>query len=241
MALDENVDEWYDGDSLLEETGVVNIDVNDSYAHAWIEIYLEGYGFVPFEMTPPDEDEADNAAAFDDLFSGLFRFRFNIAELPEPGTTNNTENQNRLSEFFSMRFNFGKFLLPLGIAVGALLLALTGYLTVQRIRTLLRLKKLYQSGKFSELVYIKYSDFVRFLQSDSSTKTANANPLPQDVLAQCKRLLSGKNENYTDASLEQLFTYIEQALYSPDSGSREEYDRFAESIVHMRKTLKKMK
>ena len=241
VALDENVDEWYEGDSLLEETGVVNIDVNDSYAHAWIEIYLEGYGFVPFEMTPPDEDEADNAAAFDDLFSGLFRFRFNIAELPEPGTTNNEENQNRLSEFFSMRLNFGKFLLPLGIAVGALLLALTGYLTVQRIRTLLRLKRLYQAGKFSELVYIKYSDFVRFLQSDPSTKTANANPLPQDVLAQCKRLLSGKNENYSDSSLEKLFTYIEQALYSPDSGSREEYDRFAESIVHMRKTLKKMK
>jgi hypothetical protein len=241
VALDENTDEWYEGDSLLEETGVVNIDVNDSYAHAWIEIYLEGYGFVPFEMTPPSDDENVNENGFDDLFSGLFRFRLNIADLPDSNSTNNNGNQENLSKLLSMRLDFGKFLLPLGIAIGVLLLALTGYLTVRSVKENRRRKKLYREGKFGELVYIKYMAFVRFLLSDESTKTANSNPLPDEVLAQTKRLLSGKSEEYTDASLDKLFAYIEKTLYSSNAGTKEEYDGFVQTLSHMQKTLKKMK
>lgn len=240
VALDENTDEWYEGDTLLDETGVVNVDVNDSYAHAWIEIYMEGYGFVPFEMTPPDEDESDNTSAFNDLFSGLFRFRFNIAELPDNSSSNNS-NQDRMSKLLSFRLDFGKFLLPLGIAIGTLLLILTGYITVRKVRESRRLKRLYREGKYSELVYIKYSAFVRFLLSDESTKTASPNPLPDEVSAQTGRLLAGKNDEYTDESIRKFFDYIEKTLYSPHAGSKEEYDYFAQTILQMQKSIRKMK
>ena len=36
------------------ETGVYNAEVSDYYAHAWVEIFLKDYGWVPVEVTPTD-------------------------------------------------------------------------------------------------------------------------------------------------------------------------------------------
>ncbi len=43
-----------DSDELKEynDTGTTIIDVDDSYAHAWTEIYIDGYGWMPVEVTP---------------------------------------------------------------------------------------------------------------------------------------------------------------------------------------------
>ncbi|MBQ8687666.1 MAG: transglutaminase domain-containing protein [Ruminococcus sp.] len=39
-------------DGKENEDGFVIVDVPDSAGHAWCEIYLDGYGWVPFELTP---------------------------------------------------------------------------------------------------------------------------------------------------------------------------------------------
>ena len=38
-----------------EEMNRVSID--DSYAHAWIEIYVDGFGWVEFDVTPGNFEE----------------------------------------------------------------------------------------------------------------------------------------------------------------------------------------
>ncbi|MBR5896395.1 MAG: transglutaminase domain-containing protein, partial [Lachnospiraceae bacterium] len=50
-------DEWYSGKQNIDLKSVLEVPVNDSYAHAWVEIYLDGYGFVPFEATIPSFDD----------------------------------------------------------------------------------------------------------------------------------------------------------------------------------------
>lgn len=35
------------------------MDLDQSFAHAWVEIYRDGVGFVPFEITPPYTDPAE--------------------------------------------------------------------------------------------------------------------------------------------------------------------------------------
>ena len=242
-GLNENYDEWYEGESLIDEKGVVNIEVNDSYAHAWIEIYMEGYGFVPFEMTPPSEDESSNdLSGFAALFSGLFNVRMDIADLPDANTATQTNNFTRgLKGFFSARFDFRRFALPLLIAVGVLSLGITGFYGVKSYRYYKKMKTLYENGRFGELVYIKYTQFTDYINSRPKMRTKGDHPLPEDVFAHLKRLLLNRRPEITEKSLDELCAYVERAQYSPTAGTREEYEKFLEMIKLLKDTLKALK
>jgi len=242
-GLNEDYDEWYDGESLIDEKGVINIEVNDSYAHAWIEIYLDGYGFVPFEMTPPsDEDGGTDLSGFATLFSGLFNVRMDIADLPEANTTNQGNNFTRgLKGFFSARFDFRRFALPLLIAVGVLTLGLIGFYGVKTYKYKKKMKELYTNGHYGELVYIKYTQFTDYITSHPKMRTKNDHPLPEDVLAHLKRLLLNRRPEITEKTLDEFFAYVERAQYAPSSGSAEEYHKFLDFLAILKETLKKLK
>ena len=241
-GINEAYEEWYEGETLLDEKGVVNVPVNDSYAHAWIEIYMDGYGFVPFEMTIPSDDEETDTSGFGDLFSGLFNFRFNIAELPDPETAANTNNVNKtLSGLFNLNIEYQKFIIPVAIAAAVILLGLFGFLGIRSALYAKRLRTLYTNQAFAELVYIKYTSFTDFLLSKPGMRTNEDNPLPSDVLEQLKRLLKNRTPEITDESLEKLFAYIERALYSRNAGTKQEYDAFVTELNLIRKTLNRLK
>ena len=242
-GLNEEYSEWYEGDSLIDEQGVVNVPVNDSYAHAWIEIYMDGYGFVPFEMTIPSEEEEEvNTSGFGDLFSGLFNIKLDIAELPDPDTATAGDNlNNALGNMFSLKFNYKKFIIPLSIATGLILLGLAGFLAIRKLLEIRHLKKLYANNGFRELVYIKYSALTDYLLSKPGMRTNEDNPLPADVLEQLKRLLKNRTPEITDESLTKLFAYIEKTLYSSNPGTKEEYDAFVTQLAVIKKTLKSLK
>lgn len=44
------------GDFLLQEDGSYRAVLTDRQAHAWVEIYLDGLGWIPVEATPPSEE-----------------------------------------------------------------------------------------------------------------------------------------------------------------------------------------
>lgn len=44
--------DYYKGYSELGETGLVEVELTDADAHAWVEVYDEKYGWVPVEVTP---------------------------------------------------------------------------------------------------------------------------------------------------------------------------------------------
>lgn len=48
--------EYYDGYSEYDKSAVVDVELSDASAHAWVEIYSERYGWVPVELTPPSYD-----------------------------------------------------------------------------------------------------------------------------------------------------------------------------------------
>ena len=237
----EEYDEWYEGDTLLEEKGVVNVPVSDAFAHAWIEIYMEGYGFLPFEMTiPSDDEEPLDMGGFGDLFSGLFNIRLQMAELPDPNANNTANNLNtKFMQFFNFDFDYRKFVLPLAIGTGVILLALFGFLGIRFNINKRRLKKLYDEGAYGELVYINYSKFTDFLNSKAEIRTSGDNPLPADILEQLKRILPGRAPGVTEESLEQLFAYIERSMYSNNPGTKEEYDSFVNTLDSIRTFIRK--
>lgn len=76
---DENWKDWYDGDNLLDpsENGqVVHVEVNDSKAHCWVEVFIDGFGWVPVELTTGQVDNGEDTeekgfwANFTEFFTG---------------------------------------------------------------------------------------------------------------------------------------------------------------------------
>lgn len=61
--------DYYDGYSPLGETALIEIEIPDSSAHAWVEIYVEGKGWIVVDPTPARTDEEDTTS-FWDVFMG---------------------------------------------------------------------------------------------------------------------------------------------------------------------------
>lgn len=72
-SWDFSYDKYFSGESELGKTAVVQVDVTDSSAHAWVEAYIDGKWQV-VEFTPPsnedDEDYEDFWTKFGKLLAG---------------------------------------------------------------------------------------------------------------------------------------------------------------------------
>lgn len=52
LVDDAKYSDYYDGYSAIGETALISVDATDANAHAWVEAYIEGKGWVVVEATP---------------------------------------------------------------------------------------------------------------------------------------------------------------------------------------------
>lgn len=220
VISDANYDEWFEGDSTFPEDVVVRVEVNDSHAHAWIEIYMEGYGFVPYEMTPPSlESEQQTFFDFSNLLRGLFGTPIDV----EPFDTEigNTGNQTGNFSKGSLSILSGQnLLLPLATFAGIVLMLLFIYQIVRRVIDNQKIKAMYRNKNYAGLSYILYHQLIRKLKKTHATDSEN--PLPRECQVICTNALKKKypeEEFNTDST----FDSLERALFSPKGISKEEY------------------
>lgn len=216
LLRDENYDNWYQGESTFPQDAVIQVEINDSYAHAWIEIYLEGYGFVPYEMTPPSfEEESQVRFDFASLFSGLFGTPLDMASNLE--TNLNTGNGN--AQFNSKLPSFlngntlpaQALILPVILLILLIALGLTIYNIIQRIKLNLRYKQLLKDEKFRELTYELYEKIL--ITCNQKLLGDYQNQLPKECCETICRF-ADRNSLTPPFNLVDFFNELEKAIYS---------------------------
>ncbi|MCR5742427.1 MAG: transglutaminase-like domain-containing protein [Lachnospiraceae bacterium] len=73
ILTDEKYEDYLQGEANVGKTAVVRAEIDDSRAHAWVEVYLNGYGWVPVEFTPPSGPD-DDSTNYDNLWRSLTNF-----------------------------------------------------------------------------------------------------------------------------------------------------------------------
>lgn len=56
--------DYYDGYSPIGETALIEIEIPDAYAHAWVEIYVEDQGWIVVDPTPAQNSQGDDTTSF---------------------------------------------------------------------------------------------------------------------------------------------------------------------------------
>lgn len=70
LVEDAEYSEYYDGYAPIGETALVEVEIPDAYAHAWVEIYVDGKGWIVVDPTPAQTSEEDIESFWDAFMSG---------------------------------------------------------------------------------------------------------------------------------------------------------------------------
>ncbi|MCR5206560.1 MAG: hypothetical protein K6E47_16145 [Lachnospiraceae bacterium] len=246
--------EWFPQDNEYNpEKKAYTVEVSDRYAHAWVEVFLEGQGFVPFEVTPLSylEDPDEDKQAETDTNNNSPSTRPNT-----PANTNNTNSNNNNtvskdsgkdkttdSKETSVKteriLTDPERLIKTGIiAVAIGILIWLAIVLMRKILRRIRYRIYYKKGEFEKLIYIRYCELVARLKRKKIITAEN--PLPMELcamLAEQGTVKAGvKNEtgNLTGSKTpergykdyEETFRYLEKVLYSKYRTNAEEYNEF---------------
>lgn len=225
---EEDTADWLWGTSDLTQTGVVTVSIPDANAHAWTEIYIEGFGWIPVDFTTAAEgvDEEEEYDSFLSMFTGLFSL--------EPGTDTVEYNADtgNVSALFTDNLYF---LLPVGILL--LLLVMAPFLW-KLIRILRRHKgraAAYKEGRFDVVLPYYYQKIIRTLEK-KERMPLNPCLLPQEAFDMLKDLLPDMSEDSQRAA-----KILEEGIYGREQVTREEADFFIQYAKEILLSLKKSK
>lgn len=116
---------YYQGYSAIGESTVMDVEVTDAMAHAWVEIYVDGFGWKVAEVTPGSNEAVDE----DDFWSAFADFLNGSGE--DSGNNGNVFGELGLSRF--------TWLIYVVLAVIVLLIAIyIGQLAVRKGRRYMR-------------------------------------------------------------------------------------------------------
>ena len=228
---------WYKQDnSQNPDKNVYTVEVSDYYAHAWVEVYLEGKGCVPFEMTPlsylstpveKEEEKTETAA---------------VTQTPKPtaATSQEKEQEEKKEEEKNTPVTTAEkkeehketdLEMIIKTLIIAMIIAFICLMLIVLYKWLIRRLKYavyYKEGRFDRLIYIRYCELVERLKKKKIVTVPN--PLPMEL---CEILAgavtdtgvdSGSDEKekaYTECS--DIFQYVEKVLYSSYKTNADEY------------------
>ncbi len=202
---DEDYEDWLEGDAEIGQTAVIEVEVDDSRAHAWCEVYLNGYGWVPVEFTvagTTDEEDTDYWNLWSNLMSSTTDDDGNNALAAIMGTD--------IGQIFSI---IGRVLLA-ALIVAAVIFAIRYY---REYQARLAGKQSFYSGNNAKVLK-QYQKLCRLIKKKGLSDTDNL------TMTEIMDILKGAGLN-TDA-LTRMKEIYQIAAYSPEAISEEEYKKW---------------
>ena len=165
-----------DGELLIDENGErkVRVELSDAQAHAWVEIYIPGYGWIPYEMTPPSfgEEEAVPMNGIMGLLSGLFSAATRDDAVEEGEAAEAVEAG---AGAFRRIFESVEFLIkPLGFTVLTVILILLLIPLIRNAIVLIKVENMKKKGRYSDALLIRYRAYVRKIHGRKLLRSVNA-------------------------------------------------------------------
>ena len=235
QGVEANYDEWFQGPNQVAEEGVLTVNVTDAQAHAWVEIYLEGYGFVPFEMTPPDfMDETPINFDFGGIFDNLFATPLPMNNvIGEEYNAEDVERDDLSLLNFSFKTSATPFIIMISVVTGLIGLFFLG----RYLWKLYKNHRLLKEEKYAELIYQNYMELCRKVKAKKAFD--NPNPLPDELCQHIKDILAplGITADQKE-EIEELFRLLEKSLYAPAKMTAEEYQEFKMILKEVYQLLK---
>lgn len=229
-AVDEPYTDWFQGTNPIGETGVVQVNVTDANAHAWVEVYKTGIGWVPYEFTPPDTSEEEAETTYSDfwsIFSGIFGGN------PPPDAVDNVTEPLETESIFDKTFGSSSFLAkPVLLFLCALLSVGLMILLLRRLSAQIRMSVAYRRGDYIPLLSHQYRRLCAKLRQkgvcpEGFFLPSELPPIPDSSFG-------------TDECAHQM-EVLEQGCYSQHSITKEEADSLLQFLKTYRKYLNRHK
>ncbi|MCH5281539.1 MAG: transglutaminase domain-containing protein [Lachnospiraceae bacterium] len=220
---DYNYEDFFQGENILGASNVVEVEVNDGDAHAWVEIFVDGCGWVPIEVTPPSQDaEETTYADFLSALSGLLD-----SDQPMDADAGNTATDTISRLFSSLQFQNSPIITVFILILAAALLSPVLLTILRSLRAYLARKKAYREGRYDICIAYAYQKFVRRLHRKYPEEKLT---LPKDVAAlltllEAEGTASFAAENAANtASIEEIIDLTEEACFSSKQVTQKDAD-----------------
>lgn len=220
VGYSDDMSSWlynYDLESL-DATGAIEVNITDASAHAWVEIYIDGYGWIPFEFTPPStvSEEMMSDFSLSSLFSALIFTN-------SSGSDGNSINPTSLSNFnVDINVSFGFIIRPL-LTILAIIVIFTLLLIFAKPAIIMMLIFINASkGRYNKAMQIIYLRFSKALIKKKKIKTKQL--LIRQVFEEC-------NIEYTD----DIVKTTQTAFYSNTESTKDVYEDYRQKIKNISK------
>ncbi len=237
--LDEPYEEWFQGENPIGETGVVRVNVTDANAHAWVEVYMTGIGWVPREFTPPDTsgdmEETNIYSDFWSIFSGIFGGN------PPPETVTDIAAQQNTTSALEKLLGQSSFLAkPLLLFIVAILMIALLIFLIRLSANQMRRSDAYRRGNYAPLLAYHYRGICAKLRQ--KTYVTGEFLLPSDLPSDLSSFAAQSSRKtrelpFTAEECTHQMDLLEKCCYSQHNISRKEADELLKFLIKYKKCL----
>lgn len=211
---DLNYKDYYSGYSQLGETAVMEVEVTDANAHAWVEIYVKGKGWIVVDPTPSSLEGNGG-----DFWSSLTNFWENSPDL---------ELNGDLSGLNLSFLSSSALRLVMTILIALLLFV---FLARQLILSLRRWKSWHSADLGRNLLWY-YRELCR--KKERKDEVFGRLTVPSEQISYLlERLKKGKDNRTVDE--ERVICCLEKICFSQEIPDRDEYEYVLSVLKKVRK------
>ncbi len=154
-------------------TGVYEAELSDANAHSWVEIYVDDYGWIPYEMTPPssETEETNRSLGFFGFFSGLFnRTERLVDDTDGSSIASALNNSNSLTDaagdalsdassngFVKFARSVGYLFIPFVTIIIVILIAFCIYIIIKKVIFEAKRRRFIKAGNYNDALLMEYN------------------------------------------------------------------------------------